>query len=236
MRRIATLLMLALLLTAPAARAADVFLLGFSGFDFESPDQSDPDPTPVTYLQIGDGYRALGDITNFGPLLQPVVNTVTNEYTYHLFGLTVLSHDFGGTLLVVKFANDGQGRMRHYENQKAPSGTHRDFGTNPPNATAPSTFVDGVLMLGGLVFDAQLTYNYAAPGQGNFNAKVTYDEGSQLSALGGQTSGWILSGAAGPPNETIPAGYDHQLNGEVRLDTTVPATHRTWGAIKAIYR
>ena len=80
-------------------------------------------------------------------------------------------------------------------------------------------------------------------GQGDFGGYMDLDEGTDLIYIPvSQLNGWILGGLSGshplsgPPNPSIPAGYDHQVTGQCRRPTATPTTHKTWGAIKALYR
>jgi hypothetical protein len=231
MKRAALLLLLTLsVIAVPAFAQSDVFLLGFAGYDYESPN---PVPGPDgNYLNVGEGYRALGFVTSFGTYLAPYVDIVANQYTYHYYDLTVQDYayypDF--SYLEVGFASPGRGRF--YEDNS----TSAVYGVNPPNATAPSTFIDGTVILGGHIDALVLNYDFAA-NQGGFTGNISYDEGSLLAQIpAAQRDGWILTGLAGRPNPSIPTGYDHQISGECRIPGPVPATHRTWGALKALYR
>jgi hypothetical protein len=229
MKRTTLLLFLALsVIAAPAFAQTDVFLLGFAGYDYEAPN---PVPGPNgNYLNIGEGYRALGFETSFGAYLAPYVDIVANQYTYHYYDLTVQSYFYEDGYTEVGFANPGRGRF--YED----SGTPALYGVYPPNATAPSTFIDGTVILGGHIEDMVLTYD-AYPNQGGFTGKIHFDEGSLLAHIPAeQRDGWTLSGLAGRPGPGIPDGYDHQLSGECRIPGPVPAAHQTWGALKALYR
>jgi hypothetical protein len=226
MKRGFLLLLFTALLSGPLPAQADEFLLGFVGFDYE-----DPDPSPGTYLAIGDGYKAVGFVTSFGGDLTPYVDTVNNEYTFYLFGLTVATRDFDGVNLLVTFNDNG--RMRYYEDSKT-SGTNAQYGVNPPNATAPSTFIDGTLALGGDVDQFILFYDFDA-NQGGYSGHMEQDEGADLIWVD-PIGGWTLAGLLGRPNPTIPNGYDNQISGECRIQEVVPTSHKTWGAIKATYR
>ena len=75
MNRAALLLFLALsVIAAPAFAAPDIYLLGFTGYDYQS-----PNPDPGTYLTIGEGYSTLGFVTSFGSYLAASVNNTTNQ-------------------------------------------------------------------------------------------------------------------------------------------------------------
>jgi hypothetical protein len=233
MKRAALLLLLTLsVIAVPALADNDVFLLGFAGYDYESPNPV-PGPDSTNYLNIGEGYKTLGFVTSFGTYLAPYVNITTNEYTYYYYDLTVQSYYFDGTFLEVLFANPGRGRF--YEDSKT-TGTPALYGVYPPNTTAPSRFIDGTLILGGHIENMVLDYDFGAQ-QGGFTGNISFDEGSLLAQIPlAQRNGWTLSGLAGRPNPSIPDGYDHQISGECRIPAPVPAAHRTWGALKALYR
>jgi hypothetical protein len=229
MKRAALLLFLALsVIAVPAFAQSDVFLLGFTGFDYESPNLY-----PGTYLAIGEGYNTLGFVTAFGTYLAPYVNSTTNEYTYHYYDLTVRDYYFDGSYLEVVFVDPGRGRF--FEDSKA-TGTAALYGITPPNATAPSRFIDGTVILGGRIDYLVLSYDFGA-NQGGFSGNISFDEGALLGQIPlAQRNGWTLAGLAGRPNPSVPVGYDHQISGECRIPGSVPATHRTWGALKALYR
>jgi len=229
MKRTALLLFLALsVIAVPAFAQTDVFLLGFTGYDYES-----PNPVPGTYLAIGEGYKALGTVTSFGAYLAPYVDIVANQYTYLYYDLTVQDYFYEDGYTEVTFADPGRGRF--YEDSKT-AGTPAVYGEYPPSATAPSTFIDGAVILGGHIEAMVLTYDEVAD-QGGFTGNISFDEGTLLSQIPiAQRDGWTLSGLAGRPNPTIPRGYDHQIDGECRIPGPVSAAHRTWGALKALYR
>lgn len=241
-RRVLMLLAAALLAIAAPARA-DVFLLGFTGFDYESPDADmvEPDVDGSVYLTVGEGYNAVGQVTSFGPLLAGYVDASEYEYTFYVTDLYVASHNWDPffQFLEVTFQNNGRGR--YYQDGKpgcmaCTPGTPAVYGTNPPNATVPSTFTDGLLALGGDIDEFALFYDYANA-QGGFSGKMTQDEGAFLPYLPpAQRGGWTLGALAGRPNLTVPTGYDNQVSGSCYVPDPVSVSHKTWGAIKALYR
>lgn len=236
MKRTVLLFILTAALALAAPASADVFLLGFTGFDYDS-----ALATSTHYLDVGDQYHSLGVVTSVNTGLLPYVDMSVNQYTYYMNNLYVASVPYWDLdILFVDFSNLS-GRTRYYED---PIGnTPGVYGTNPANGTAPSTFVDGVIALGGKTYNFSLSYTFSS-GQGDFGGYMDLDEGTQLS--GGyiptsQLNGWILgglsgNGLSGPPNPSVPAGYDHQVEGSCRRPSVTPATHKTWGAIKALYR
>jgi hypothetical protein len=223
---------LLLLLTAVVAFATPAFaqtyelLFAFTGFDYQDPNFSG------TYLDLGEGYKLVGFVTQFGPLLTPWTDPSTYEYTNHIFNLTVNARFFTSPNLTVTFADSG--RTRYYRDLLVGGVSAATYGTNPPNATSPSTFIDGSMRLGGRIGSFVLTYNFST-NQGNFAGNMDLDEGPDIIYIpAGQRSGWTLGGLAGVPNNTVPNGYDHQVTGQCQI-LSVPTTHRTWGALKALY-
>jgi hypothetical protein len=205
---------------APKAHANgdDILLLGFTGFDYES-----PNPNTGTYLDLGEGYKMLGTLTSVGSYLDPYVDPSVNEYTIYVRDLTVMARFFTFPNLTVQFFNGG--RSSYYEDPLS-GGTPAVYGINPPNGTAPSTFIDGAMQLTGSVDNFVLVYNFSTQ-SGNFFGDMTLDGGPMLIYVPpGQRGGWIL----------VPQGYDHQVDGECRIPGKTPATHTTWGAVKALYR
>lgn len=240
MKRNALLLLCAALLLVPVtASAADEFLLGFTGFDYEVAPGGGADPTPGVYLQIGDGYEMVGFVTSFGPLLDPWTDFAVEEYTVFMYDLTVSTRSFAAGFLACQFQNNG--RVRYYSDlQGFLGGNPGVYGTNPRNASAPSTFTDGdgtgTMQLGGEIDNFVLTYNFNT-NQGSWEGDVCLDEGLYLTYIPpAQHCGWILGSQIGPPNPTIPTGYDNQIQGECRIPDATPTTHSSWGAVKALYR
>jgi hypothetical protein len=237
MKRPASILLCAALLAvaAPAFSAGNPngALISFAGFDFESPDPG------AAYLEVGDGYRVVGFVTGAGPLLAPWMDLSSYEYTFYIRDLTVSARYFVFPNLAVTFANNG--RWSYYaDNFPADGGTAAMYGTNPPNATAPSTFTDGTSdpnageRLTGDIDDFVLIYNFAI-NAGSCGGNMTLDGGPDLIYVpAGDRANWSLR-LSGQTNPTIPAGYDHPAEGEFMPPET-PVAHRTWGALKALYR
>ncbi len=221
----------AMVFAVPARAQTYQILFAFTGFDYQDPNTvPGPNPDPG-YLAVGEGYNIVSFVTSFGPLLSPYVDPSLYEYTHFLTGMTVKAHSYFAGFLEADF-NDG-GRSRYYRDPKL-GGTAADYGVNPPNATSPSTFTDGSLRLGGRVDGGILTYNFNTS-SGNLSATMTLDEGPDLVYIPpGSETGWTLAGTFGPPNP-IPTGYDNQVVGECEVLVT-PVTHKTWGAVKALYR
>lgn len=231
MKRLPRLILLAALalFAVPAQSATREFLCGFTGLDYVVPaTPGTPGEIPTPFLALGDEYCAVGFVTSMSPVLA-AVTTASDEHTFHLAEAMTSSIYWDGEVLEVLFAPHA--RYRIYED----AAHNAVYGINPPNATAPPTFVDGSLVLGADITNLVLVYDYSI-NQGNFDCSATLDEGTQLGAIPvAQRAGWVMSGTAGRPNNTIPSGYVNQLSGEVQIPTVTPAAHRTWGSLKALY-
>ena len=240
MKRIALLLLSASLLAvagpAFATGGEDELLISFTGFDYESPDPSG------TYLDLGEGYKVVGFVTSAGAIIATYVDMTAYEYTIYIRDLTVNGRFFAFPNLTVTFANNGRGSY-YADAFPADGGTAGTYGVNPPNATAPSTFIDNPTAdplagerITGDVDNFVLVYNFVT-NSGSFGGNMTLDGGPDLTYIpAAQRPGWVLGGLLGPPNGTIPLGYDHQVDGECRIPGKTPAAHKTWGSLKALYR
>jgi len=227
MKQVAIALLLAglgLVATRPLAARADTLFVFYVGYDYES-----PNPVPSTFGEPGSQYWALGAALDMGAPLVP--DTTSNEYTFAIPGLTPVNVQNFGSFIVIDYA---PGPMQVFEDSKT-SGTPSQFGINPPNATAPSSFMDGSLFVQGTLSNFQIVLN-TSTGSGSFNANYTVDGGSQLANVpANQRTGWTFAGVTS--NEiNRPTGYGHQVVGQVFLNSPVPASIKSWGAVKAQYR
>lgn len=109
--------------------------------------------------------------------------------------------------------------------------SNHDYGINPPNATSPSTFTDGIsTYLEGNFTDFTLTFNDGTA-SGGFNGTLNFTGGDVFGNLS-STEGWSFgANIAG----VSPTGYDLQMNGDVFL-ATISVEDESWGGIKNLYR
>lgn len=228
MKRLAIAFLVALFALGTAgARMADaqLLLVDYVGFDYE-----DPDPDPLQFGEAGSGYVGVGEVPGvFAPLVSDPAN---NEYSYLISGLLQTNRQVFGTFLVIDYA---PGTLSVYEDSKT-LGTPLTYGINPPNATAPSTFIDGTQILTGALTSFRFVFN-TANGTGSYEGNFEALGGTQIGLIPlNQRKGWTFAGATS--NSTgIPQGYYHQIDGQVFLDNTpVPAHPTSWGALKAKYR
>jgi hypothetical protein len=214
-----------MLAAGPNGAAAQSPLYDYVGFDYE-----DPDPDSGQFGELGSGYVGLGEVPNiFAPL---VANQAANEYTYHINGLVSLVSVPVGPFIVVTYAPGGF--IDLYEDDRT-LGTAAAYGINPPNGTAPSDFIDGTLMLRGKLTNFQFVYN-TGTGSGSFEATFEAVGGAQLGNIpANQRTGWTFAGVTSNDLD-IPAGYDHQVDGQVFLDRPTATRSTTLGRLKADYR
>jgi hypothetical protein len=213
----------AALLVPAGARAASLFF-DYVGFDYEF-----PNPIPSTFGEPGSGYNGVGFVKNMFAPLAP--DTATNQYTYVITGLAPTGSSTAGDYVIINY---GPGTISVYEDSKT-SGTNADYGMNPPNAISPSSFSDGTLFIQGSLTGFQLVLN-TLNGSGSYEAAFTVTGGSQYGNVpANQRTGWTFAGTSANAFN-IPAGYTHQIAGQVLLNEPVPSHVVSWGALKARYR
>lgn len=215
-----------LALGGPAVQTASsaTLLLDYVGFDYES-----PNPNPSQFGELTSGYVSVGEVpVLYAPL---VFNHAANQYTYVISGLVSISRQNVGPYIIVDYS---PGNLSVYEDDRT-AGTAFDYGVNPPNATAPSTFNDGTLYLSGPVTAFRFVFN-TSNNSGSFEGEFEATGGSQLSNIPpGDRKGWTFAGATSNALN-IPQGYAHQIDGQVILEQAVPARDASWGRLKANYR
>ena len=199
----------------------------------------------VTHLSgPGSVLSAVGVVNGFlGPLSSIDPNTAGTEYTYYLTGLTTAGTTVtaGPTLSVYKTVYTG-GTIQIWQG----SPRNAAFGTNPPNATVPSTFVDGSLFLAGTVptFTTTVTRVNATGayvngnGDGGDPPNGLWTGGSALALVsaGGNPCPFRLTGGWDMRPVDVLQGYVSQFDGKIDLNCPTPALPSTWGKIKSSYR
>lgn len=205
---------------------------------------------PATYISTaGSALSAVGVVDDFAGVLaglEPI--PAGTEYTYVLGNLV----SAGTTITPGGFANT----YRTVYNTLGPpavnlfiwtSPANSSFGTNPPNATVPSTFGDGTLVLAGKFSSLTVTFakrnsdSYVLGGNADSGAPSVVNgiwvAGSALPLVSPSgapcpfrlTGGWL----ARPGN--FPAGYTAWFDGKVDIDCPTPVAPSTWGRIKGQY-
>lgn len=210
-----TLFAFALLLAASVASAQTEQILHVSGHSWE--DGGFPPSN------VGDVLSVVGILND---IEEPLVWDTSNySYTLHIFDLVALGETVFGTTRVAQYSGGGMTVKVDW----LPS--NHDYGVNPPNATAPSTFTDGISTYLNAVFtDFTLTFNEATA-SGSFVGGLTFTGGDVFPLLS-STDGWTFGANIA---NVSPTGYDLQMNGDVFLEV-VSVEEDTWGGIKSLYR
>ena len=216
MKKFTTVLLTALLLVAGSAFAGTPEqILHMSGNAWE--DGGFPVSNP------GDELNAVGILND---IEYPLVwDTANYSYTWYMRELTSVGETVFGTIHVADYTG---GLLTIYVDW-LPS--NHDYGINPPNATAPSTFTDGIsTYLDGYFTDFTMTFN-TSTSSGSFSGTLNFTGGDVFPLLNA-TDGWTFgSNIAG----VSPTGYDLELNGDVYLQI-VGVEEDSWGGIKSLYR
>lgn len=175
--------------------------------------------------------KAVGDEFNFVGAASALddafgVDLLTEELTFHVYGLTVASEvDMSGTLVQTYTG----GFMEIYQDPSMNS----DFGINPPNPTAPSTFNDGTLFFSGEFVD--MTMIILPTGNGSFEGNLNGTGGTMID---GSCNGCVYTwGGAfvADSGAQLPEGYDMQVDGVLEIDAAVATDEVSWDAVKALY-
>jgi hypothetical protein len=196
----------------PGANAAS--LIDFQGYSYEL--------GGFPPSQNGDALNFVALIDGLTPPLS--WNPAGNEYTLHLSNLTSLgTQQPDPDNIVVHYAG---GSLAMHED----ASFNADPGINPPNASAPGSYIDGPLYLGGTLTNFTIFFNTQF-NSGAFEADVTFNAGGHFTELGAQTTGYTFGGVF---IFGVPTGYDLQWDGQILLDP-VPVENVTWGGIKGTF-
>lgn len=197
-------------------------LADYRGYDYE------PTRAGAGFGDVGNTYAVLATVPQLGSPL--VYNFSQNEYTVTITGLTSVSKMSLGTFDIINYAG---GSVDIYCDLLL-GGTPANYGINPPNATAPSSFNDGTNILVGTLSNFQVVFDNATR-TGSFEGDLNFTGGSQIGNFpANQRSGWTFAGVTGNSPIT-PQGYLHQVDGSVYLDNPVPVQATTWSSVKALY-
>ena len=160
------------------------------------------------------------------------INLLLEEVTLHVTDLASNGQvDIGGGVLSISYSG---GTINLYRD---PSKDH-DYGVNPPNATAPATFVNGSLFLSGSLSNFFMAYD-TSTGSGAYEAQAAFTGGSGLATLNLlNANGYTFGGTLGPgaAGGNVPQGYDLQVDGVLEVQVRVGVQPSSWSHIKEMYR
>ena len=219
---------LGLLATSVAAQGPTI--LNIDGFLYESNNAAGVVGFPPS--DPGDVLAGVGLVTG----IDPPLSWSATDYRYSWVLGSLIStgaYDMGGGELLIVYAGGTLEIVA--QAYAAPGYTVPDYGTEPPNATAPATFADGNPYLLGVFTSFYMFYN-ATTHTGHYEGLLNFTLGSNLGELV-NPFGYTLAGTVDPFGAiTIPTGYDLEAVGHVDFDSTIPVRDSTWGGVKNLYR
>ncbi len=199
------------ILALPAA--AQIRVIDYLGYGWE------------TGQSAGDEFHFLG----ISDLVDPIfgVDLSVEELTLYTTNLVVLgSVDVGGGTTMISYST---GTMEIYQDPLQDS----DWGINPPNATAPSTFVNGDLFFSGELVDLVMFRN--SDGSGHFSGSLNGTGGSMIAgSCSNCVYSWGGTFTSGTGAQLI-EGYSMQVDGVLEIDEAVSTDSAAWGSVKALY-
>jgi len=159
--------------------------------------------------------------------LNPAVGNSGGEYTFVFDQLISTGTVDEG---VTRRSDYLGGRWRIFQDTVTPA----VFGTNPANATSPSTFQDGVVILSGTFANFYTRSNELNP-SGNYNADILVTGGSAFGLM--QTDNSLCGYLIGVWNRTgAPTGYIRTCDGKMDFfGCPVAVEPTTWSRIKGLF-
>ena len=154
------------------------------------------------------------------------VDLGVTELTFHVSGLVSAGQVVSGGVTSINYTG---GMLEIYRD----GAKNADWGINPPNPSAPSTFTDGNLFFQGEF--TNFTLYFASGGYGSFVGDLNGLGGDMID---GSCSNCVYtwSGAFSPESGAqIPTGYNLQIDGVFQIDSTVDDEVTSWGSVKALF-
>ena len=221
MRKTPLVLLVVAILGMATVAHAGVNIIDYQGYAWETGGFTPSNP--------GDVLNVVGVTDNVDAIFG--VNLGSEELTIWVTNLVSTGQvPLGGGVLAVSYVG---GDIQVWQD---PAMNH-DYGINPANATAPSTFVDGSLLLGGF-FTNFVMYFDTVNGVGSYEGNVVWNAGSALATINGIqgngfTFGGVLNNAAA--SGSVPEGYDLQADGVIEVNVVVGVEKQTWSGVKSLY-
>lgn len=217
---------------APAQAVGPIFDWDPAYFYFDWPSPATPTNQPA-----GSILKAVGTVDVFGAPLEFLNATMPGtEYTFVIDGLSSTGTTSVGppaTTIYTTFYTNGTFNL--YQDPSP----DRVFAPNPPNASVPSTFQDGGLILTGHFTGLTVTTNNFTTFQvGNIEGNIVWDSGALLAYFNGEGCPGLFVGGMTwrtTPGVGIP-GYMFRHDGKIDLQCPTPAEKSTWGRLKSLYR
>jgi hypothetical protein len=177
-----------------------------------------------SFGQVGSTAYMVGVVDSISPILY---KTPGSTWTFYMYDLVATGASRNGNVVTVFYTG---GKIEVHED-KVNTPAYCYGSTTPPNECAPSTFVDGELVLSAHMNNFMIVQN-TQTGTGSFSSDdVMFDGGSQLGNLP-TTMGYTIGSDI---NAYANQGYQHYAFGHVNLLVTTPTKPTTWGHIKSLY-
>jgi hypothetical protein len=187
----------------------------------------------------GDELQIVGEVHQdvWGAVLLPLPwQPTVSSYTFWARGMVAQNEIWQGSLRTVIYRF---GQFGIYEDALPPD---HAYGVDPPNASSPASFSDGVLALAGTLGLSSVRAD-TVTGNGDFVLNVVqYSEGTFLPAFlvncgtcDNSAYGTVWTTAT-PPEPEVPLGYDFGLAGSCWNLFTTSVEASSWGRLKGLYR
>lgn len=221
MRKLSLTFLTMVLLVGVVHAQSTTVLIDYQGYAWETGGFPPSNP--------GDALEMVGVVDDLDPLFG--VNIPTVELTLHNTGLlSTGAVAFGGGFFGINYVG---GNIELYEDATP----DYDFGINPPNITAPATFANGTLFLGGFFTSFFLFFDINF-GVGSYEGFITWTAGTALATVQGLQADAFTFGGVLDTNASggaVPQGYDLQIDGTIEAEIVVAVEDKSWGQIKALY-
>jgi len=140
--------------------------------------------------------------------------------------------DFGGGMFFINYLGGTLDIVAQPRDD--PDYTPADYGIDPPNATAPSSFWDGEVLLHGVFTNFYMVY-YPTLHVGNFETHMTWTGGTQFWNLIYDPMCTWTAGVIDPASAPVPQGYELKASMHYH-QPSMDAEQSSWGQVKNLYR
>lgn len=208
-----SLLAFVFVLAAFVPANAQTALVDYVGFAYEDGGLDPSNP--------GDELTVLTTVSTIAPVFGIPAG---EEVTIVLSGLISNGSAPSGTTTIITYTG---GTLSMYHDP----GNDADWGINPPNATAPSTFTNGDLLFQGDF--TSFTLFLSASGVGAYEGMLNATGGSALSTVCSDCAYSFAGVFTEATGAQIPDGYDAQVDGTLEVDETVSDDESSFGSFKS---
>lgn len=177
-------------------------ILDYTGFTWATGTR-----TPTNFFGVGvvDGFS------------QPV-NDPSQVYTFYLSDLSLTSIQNQSSTQHTYFYAGGDFSV--YQST-SPANAGYDYGINPANGSAPSTFIDGMLWLRGSLSNFQVFVDDVQQ-LGIMSANGQFIGGAFFPSLNGADTFFDFAGLTSRAGNGIPRGYTYRMDGQISATMNPP--------------